>query len=121
VPLLERSVLTDVFRHSSESRAYLIGVFVDESRARLEQLADAAAAGDTATMERLTHALKGSAAAVGARRLERICAEAHDAALAGSLSDARELHGRLEHCVELTADLLRAGCPQLQEAEPVLT
>jgi CheY-like chemotaxis protein len=40
-PLLQSSVLTDVFRHNSESRGYLIGVFAEESRARISQLAAA--------------------------------------------------------------------------------
>jgi CheY-like chemotaxis protein len=118
VPLLEHSVLTDVFRHNSESRNYLIGVFVEETQARLDQLAAAAAAGDTATMQRLTHALKGSAGAVGARRLERICTEAHAAAMADQAVDDTDLHGRLEYCLQITADLLHSGCPQVADAEP---
>jgi CheY-like chemotaxis protein len=119
VPLLERSVLTDVFRHNSESRNYLIGVFVEETQARLEQLASATAVSDTPTMQRLTHALKGSAGAVGARRLERICSEAHDAAMADQADgESGDLQTRLEYCLQMTADLLHSGCPQVADAEP---
>jgi two-component system, sensor histidine kinase len=117
VPLLERSVLTDVFRHNNESRSYLIGVFVDETRARLEQLAAATAAGDTTTMQRLTHALKGSAGAIGARRLERICTEAHDAAMTETLTGDADLQSRLEYCLQMTADLLHSGCPRSADGE----
>ncbi len=109
-PLLDGSVLTDVFRHNGESRSYLINVFVTESRARIAQLAEAAEVGDTKTMQRLTHALKGSAAAVGARRFEQACAEAHEEALADRVSDAEHLQGRLGRCLDLTAELLRRGC-----------
>jgi CheY-like chemotaxis protein/HPt (histidine-containing phosphotransfer) domain-containing protein len=116
LPLLEGSVLTDVFRHNGESRSYLIGVFVDESRLRIAHLADAAKAGDTATMQQLTHALKGSAGAVGAKRLQSIAMEAHEALLAGRASDAAGQQTRLERCFELTAELLYRGCPQALDA-----
>jgi HPt (histidine-containing phosphotransfer) domain-containing protein len=115
--VLEGSVLTDVFRHNSESRSYLIGVFVEESRARINQLAAAEAAGDAETMQRLTHALKGSSAAVGARRLGAICLEAHQAVLAGNVDEASRLQDRLERCFEITVDLLHQGCPEVQYGE----
>jgi CheY-like chemotaxis protein/HPt (histidine-containing phosphotransfer) domain-containing protein len=116
VPLLDGSVLTDVFRHNSESRSYLIGVFVDESHTRINQLSAATEESDTKTMLRLTHALKGSAGAVGARRLEVICSEAHDAVLVGHVSDAARLLGRIERCFDMTSQLLFRGCPQARDA-----
>ena len=115
-PLLQSSVLTDVFRHNSESRGYLIGVFVEESRARIAQLAAAEERGDNPTMQRLSHALKGSAGAVGARRMEQICAKIHQAVLEGRTGTASELQGALERCFELTSDLLRKGCPESADA-----
>jgi two-component system sensor histidine kinase/response regulator len=116
VPLLENSLLTDVFRHNSESRGYLIGVFIDESRTRIAQLAAAQRAADTETMRRLSHALKGSARTIGARRLEQICAAVQEAATEGRVSETPELQA-LEQCFELTAELLRRGCPEAQDAE----
>jgi CheY-like chemotaxis protein len=118
VPLLENSVLTDVFRHNSESRGYLIGVFIEESQARIEQLVAAETAGHPATMQRLAHALKGSAGAVGARRLEQVCRTIYEAALEDRLEDASKLYDTLEDCFELTCDLLRRGCPESTDAEP---
>jgi CheY-like chemotaxis protein len=115
-PLLQSSVLTDVFRHNSESRGYLIGVFVEESRARIAQLAAAEGRGDHPTMQRLAHALKGSAGAVGARRMEQICVRIHEAVLEGRTGNASELQGALEHCFELTSELLRKGCPESADA-----
>jgi CheY-like chemotaxis protein len=114
--LLENSLLTDVFRHNSESRGYLIGVFIVETRARIAQLAAAETTADAAGMERLAHALKGSARTVGARRLEEICAAVQELANEGRLADANELHGTLERCFELTAELLQRGCPEAQSA-----
>jgi CheY-like chemotaxis protein len=118
VPLLENSVLTDVFRHNSESRGYLIGVFIEESQARIEQLVAAETAGHPATMQRLAHALKGSAGAVGARRLEQVCRAIYEAALEDRLEDASKLYDTLEDCFELTCELLRRGCPESTDAEP---
>jgi HPt (histidine-containing phosphotransfer) domain-containing protein len=118
VPLLENSLLTDVFRHNSESRGYLIGVFGDESRARIAQLAAAEQSGDSETMHRLAHALKGSARTIGAKRLEQICAIVQEASTAGRVEDARALQPTLEHCFELTAELLRKGCPAPQDGDP---
>ncbi len=116
-PLLENSILTDVFRHNSESRGYLIGVFIEESRARLSQLFTAEAAGDHPTMQRLSHALKGSAGAVGARRLEEICVAIQEAVTAGSAAEAGKLRGPLEDCFELTCELLRRGCPDSTDSD----
>jgi CheY-like chemotaxis protein len=113
-PLLENSLLTDVFRHNSESRGYLIGVFIEESRARAAQLAAAEASGDSETMQRLAHALKGSARTIGAKRLQEICATVQEASSEGRVADAVALQSTLENCFELTAELLLKGCPEAQ-------
>jgi HPt (histidine-containing phosphotransfer) domain-containing protein len=115
-PLLENSLLTDVFRHNSESRGYLIGVFIEESRARAAQLAAAEASGDSETMQRLAHALKGSARTIGAKRLQEICATVQEASSEGRVADAVALQSTLENCFELTAELLLKGCPEAQSA-----
>jgi CheY-like chemotaxis protein len=117
LPLLEGSVLTDVFRHNGESRGYLIGVFIEESRARIEQLEAAEALADAETMERLAHALKGSARTIGAKRLEEICAGVQTAASEGRVEVASALRAPLRNCFELTAELLRRGCPEAQGAD----
>jgi CheY-like chemotaxis protein/nitrogen-specific signal transduction histidine kinase len=117
LPLLENSLLADVFRHNSESRGYLIGVFIEESRGRIEQIALAEQTGDAAAMQRLAHALKGSARTIGARRLEEVSEAVQEAALEGRIADGAKLQGTLEQCFELTAELLRKGCPEAQDAE----
>ena len=120
-PLLDmHSRLTDVFRHNAESRGYLIGVFIDESRARIEQLAAAEAVGDLTLMQRLAHALKGTAGAVGTRAFEQVCVSIHDAVVDGRLEDAVALRESLEHVFALTSDLLRKGCPETQDRELAL-
>jgi CheY-like chemotaxis protein/nitrogen-specific signal transduction histidine kinase len=121
IPVLDpTSRLTDVYRHNSESRGYLIGVFIDESRARIEQLAAAEALGDNTLMQRLAHALKGSAGAVGARALEHVCSKIHDAVVEERVGDAAELQERLEHTFTVTCELLRKGCPETADPELAL-
>jgi CheY-like chemotaxis protein/nitrogen-specific signal transduction histidine kinase len=121
LPILDsNSRLTDVFRHNNESRGYLIGVFIEESRARIDQLAAAEALGDSALMQRLSHALKGTAGAVGARALEQICAAVQGAVADGRTEDAVALQDQLEHCFTVTCDLLRKGCPGTRDRELAL-
>ncbi len=121
LPILDsHSRLTDVFRHNNESRGYLIGVFIEESRARIDQLAAAEALGDSALMQRLSHALKGTAGAVGARALEHVCAAVQDAVANGRTDDAVALQGQLKHCFTVTCDLLQKGCPGTRDRELAL-
>ena len=121
LPILDsNSRLTDVFRHNNESRGYLIGVFIEESRARIDQLAAAEALGDSTLMQRLSHALKGTAGAVGARALEQVCAAVQGAVTDGRTEDAVALQDQLEHCFTVTCDLLRKGCPGTRDRELAL-
>ena len=59
-----------------DDRAFLnnlIGVFLQDAKRRIEGLAAASDEHDHASMVRLAHELKGSAAAIGARRLAQAC------------------------------------------------
>jgi CheY-like chemotaxis protein len=109
LPILDsNSRLTDVFRHN------------EESRARIDQLAAAEALGDSTLMQRLSHALKGTAGAVGARALEQVCAAVQGAVTDGRTEDAVALQDQLEHCFTVTCDLLRKGCPGTRDRELAL-
>jgi HPt (histidine-containing phosphotransfer) domain-containing protein len=44
----------------------MLGYFIDENRRRVQQAADAAAAGDRDALRQLAHAIRGSAAMIGA-------------------------------------------------------
>ena len=75
----------------------LVGIFVDDGPKRLEALREAMKAADVQQLEQVAHSLKGSAAILGAARLQ-------ESALA--LEEAAH-DGRAENGVDLVADISR--------------
>ena len=75
----------------------LVGIFVDDGPKRLEALREAMKAADVQQLEQAAHSLKGSAAILGAVRLQ-------ESALA--LEEAAH-DGRAENGVDLVADIAR--------------
>jgi two-component system, sensor histidine kinase and response regulator len=75
----------------------LVGIFVDDGPKRLVALREAMTASDVQQLEQVAHSLKGSAAILGASRLQ-------ESALA--LEEAAH-HGRAENGVDLVADIAR--------------
>lgn len=69
----------------------LVGIFVEDTPPRLEQLHLAAARGDNETASSVAHALKGSAATFGAAEFVRLCGEIEEAA--GASVGEAEGHG----------------------------
>jgi len=78
----------------------LVGVFVEEAPQRLAELREAAAAHDTATVERVSHTIKGSAGIVGASGLRELSAELEERAIANRLEGESALQARLESELE---------------------
>jgi len=66
----------------------ILTLFVAEAPARLAAIAGAVEAGDAPALQRAAHALKGSAAAIGATALQRICAEVEEVARSGVMAGA---------------------------------
>jgi HPt (histidine-containing phosphotransfer) domain-containing protein len=75
----------------------LVGIFMDDGPKRLEALRQAMTASDVQLLEQVAHSLKGSAAILGASRLQ-------ESALA--LEEAAQ-GGRAENGVDLVADIAR--------------
>ena len=73
-PLLDQAAFSDVCEGDEQLREQLLGLFVEESRITVAALAAAVAAGDDDGARRAAHALKGSAAVVGAVRLSSLAA-----------------------------------------------
>ncbi len=69
----------------------LVGLFLSESRARLERLTEVIGLGDLAESAKLFHKLQGSAASVEALRLRQLCALGEEACLNGDLEKARRV------------------------------
>ncbi|MDQ3440234.1 MAG: Hpt domain-containing protein [Planctomycetota bacterium] len=66
----------------------VLTLFLEETPARLAAITAAAESGDADALRRAAHVLKGSAAAIGAVTLQRICAGLEDAAQQGRMVDA---------------------------------
>jgi HPt (histidine-containing phosphotransfer) domain-containing protein len=86
----------------------VLTLFIAEAPTRLAAVAAAVEAADTMALQRAAHALKGSAAAIGATALQRICGDLEEMARRGALAGAREgvesmrgayasLHAEIDH------------------------
>ena len=80
----------------SEAVAEVISVFQSDTQARIRTLHPALAAGDAARLRAQAHAIKGSAAQVGARQVAEISREIEVAAVAGDLGRVAGLLPALE-------------------------
>ena len=96
----------------------LLGLFFETAPLNIQKILSALEAGDTETLGRQAHSLKGSASSVGAQGLGQlaraleVCATDSDLVRAGSL--ARELGpalARLEEAVDALEWPERAGSP----------
>jgi CheY-like chemotaxis protein len=74
----------------------LIELFLDEVPTQLKALREAAHIGETQSVERIAHTLKGSSANMGALRMEALCAELEETVRSGDLSAASGHISRLE-------------------------
>ena len=86
----------------------LIAIFLNEMSTRVERMASAAAAGDTATLAEDAHALRSSAGTFGARRLQHLAAAIEGACKIGNAAVAMETTTQLEGCSAITRDAFEA-------------
>ncbi len=98
--LLDRTVLAGLRELQEEGDpdivAELAEVFFEDAEVRLADLGEALERADAGSIERSTHALKGSSANLGATGMARICAKLQEAGASGDLVGAAELLGQLE-------------------------
>ena len=84
-----RAVGPDLLRNVAE-------LFIQDTRARLEEMRALSAANDTQQLQRVAHTLKGSCGAIGAQRTMNICAELEQQLKSGRADQTDELLTRLE-------------------------
>jgi two-component system, sensor histidine kinase and response regulator len=101
-PVLDPSELNEICDDGDPVRGQLTTMLLDQARSAITALTAAIAAGDATTIERTAHALKGSAAILGARRLAAISGELCDCAASNQLADAPRQLAILEHVYDLT-------------------
>jgi HPt (histidine-containing phosphotransfer) domain-containing protein len=90
----------------------VIALFLDSAPPRLAALREAVARDDARTLEQEAHALKGSAATLGARPLAAICEELQALGRAGDVARASALLPRLEAEFERVRGALTAELAQ---------
>jgi PAS domain S-box-containing protein len=89
----------------------LAGLFREDSKRGLKQVADALRERDAQGVARAAHALKGSSSQLGASRTEAISAELQAVAESGELGSAKALLRRLESAVDAAQDALSSALP----------
>ena len=88
----------------------LIGIFFDDTRSRVKELANATLRNEAETIQRLAHALKSSSAYLGAEELRALCAKIEDTAQNGNLDEAAQMQEALPLVVSRLMEALeRAG------------
>jgi two-component system, sensor histidine kinase and response regulator len=90
----------------------LAGLFREDSRRGLKQVADALREKDAPGVARAAHALKGSSGQLGAARTEAISAELQTMAETGELGSAKALLRRLETAVDAAQSALTTALPE---------
>jgi PAS domain S-box-containing protein len=95
----------------SELIRNLAGMFREDSKRGLKQVADALREKDAKGVARAAHALKGSSGQLGATRTEAISAELQAVAETGELGDAKALLRRLETAVDAAQSALSSALP----------
>jgi len=99
---LDPQVLAEVAGASPDFANELVDLFVQDSRKRVTTLAAAVQAHDRTGVRTAAHGLKGSAGAIGARRLSMMChVLEHHAATSDDRETAARLVGDIDR--ELTA------------------
>ena len=106
--MLDPSVLKMICAGDARVREELVTTFLDQTQARIDELALAFAEDDSEGVLRTAHSLKGSAAVIGANQLSAIAAEIDAIAQAGRFSEALPLQADLESVYAMTAAVLTA-------------
>ena len=91
----------------------MVLLFIQENGRRIRTLVDAAADGDQEALRHHVHAVKGSAAIVGADLLRQLASDIEAAVISGTLRDASASIRALDAEYEAVVATLRALYPDL--------
>jgi len=95
-----RKAMLLVLRGDETQLAEVVRIFLEEAPRALATLRDATERGDTSTMERISHTLKGDLAYMALPELGKIAVELEQASRHGSLDQARPLAETLERAIQ---------------------
>jgi HPt (histidine-containing phosphotransfer) domain-containing protein len=103
LPILDPSELDEICDGDESLRGQLATMFRDQARSAITELTSAIAVGDATVIQRTAHALKGSAAILGAKRLSAVSSELYECAAGDQLADAPRRLTALRHVYDLTS------------------
>lgn len=86
----------------------MIDLFLDDARARIEEIRTGLDDGEASTVERGAHSIKSGAANLGASRLRFLAAELEEVAARGEPSRLPDLARRVEEAFDEVAERLQA-------------
>ena len=111
-PLLDRAVLDGI--GDPEALREIVNAFIARVREQLPRLGEALDAADRESLDQIAHGLKGSAATVGAPRIERLCDGLCRAARGERHLEAEGLLGDLSVALTDTADAMAAHLEEMR-------
>ena len=103
-PAIDRKILTRLLEDIGGDAVALAGLlraYLDDTPRLLQDLEQAAAAGDTAALGMTAHTLKSTSASMGATTLAALCEELGHKLRSGATADRRE------HCARIAAEFER--------------
>ena len=103
-PAIDRKILTRLLEDIGGDTAVLgelLRAYLDDTPRLLQDLEQAAAAGDTAALGMTAHTLKSTSASMGATALAALCEELGHKLRSGAAADRRE------HCARIAAEFER--------------
>ncbi|MEA2273452.1 MAG: two-component system, sensor histidine kinase and response regulator, partial [Solirubrobacteraceae bacterium] len=107
--LLDSAVLDGLLTTTPREDLHrLVADFRSDARSRIEQLREAAAAGDRDSVGRIAHMLRGSSAMLGAGRVSQTCASIESVTAARGTDELGECLAELENALTLTGQRLEA-------------
>jgi two-component system, sensor histidine kinase and response regulator len=93
---LDSAVIRELRSLGGELFEELVALFIEDAAQKLAALKPAGASGDAQAAERIAHALKGSSGAIGANRMQALCAALQEAAAGGQDRTIRALTAEIE-------------------------
>ena len=93
----------------------MIGIFLEHSPERMDQIRNGLASGDLKLAEAGAHSLKSSAGNVGAVQLQHLSEEAETLAEDGKTEELRELFSVMEGAFEAACQALRTTLEGMEE------
>ncbi|MFC1575219.1 Hpt domain-containing protein [Gemmatimonadota bacterium] len=93
----------------------MIGIFLEHSPERMDQVRDGLSGGDPSLAEAGAHSLKSSAGNVGAVQLQHLAEEAEVLAEEGRMEELRDLFPAMESAFEAVCEALRNTLEGMEE------